>query len=248
MQKAVLLCVGLAVAVAQTSCTMVYCTGDGPLKREELGDWLGLAPKPAPEPQELQRRVAELKAVESGTFAGRFSMWGDSPVFDLNCGFLFEVPFTPAPGFVVKGRINRWALLWPGGQHGDWLFFDRVHKSVREFYISEDQWDFLVVGTDRADAYDVATRERVAAHATVDIPGLALGWMRVRNIAPVDRIGQTGLQALASPKTAFDKVGYEVRDTSIVLFGIFGWGRVNHGYYVQFLWIPFRVGTVRAPA
>jgi len=234
----------LALALAQGGCTMFMCSGDGPLKRSELGDWAGLAPRPAPDAKALEALVPELQKIESNTFAGRYSMWGDSGLFDLNCGMVFDIPFTPAPGMVVKGRLNPWLRFWPGGQHGDWVYFDRIHKHNRQFYASEDEWDALIVWHERSDAYDVATRERLASHRTDEFIGLGLGWTRVRDVVPVTRYGEAGLHALASPSVAPDQVLYQVRDGNIVLLGIFGWGRVNRWRYVQVLWIPIPVAKV----
>ena len=92
---------------------MFLCSGGGPLRREELGDWAGMAPKPAPDAKQLEALVRGLKTTTNMSFIGRFSLPGDASVFSLNCGQYYEVPFTPAPGLVVKGRMNPWLHLLP---------------------------------------------------------------------------------------------------------------------------------------
>ncbi len=231
------------LALAQGGCTMLnFCTGDGPMGREELGDWLGLAPKPAPEPEALAKTVADLKAMEHAGFSGRFSLPGDAGVFAIKLYFLTDIPFTPSASLMVKGRRNPWAIFVPGSQKGQWLYFDPKRPTMRSFYAAQDQWDFLVVWSDRADAYDVATRERVAVRRTDEVGGLGMGWFRLREVAPVDEYGEQGVHPLANPKVDPAKVKYLVRDGTTLLFGLIGWGRVNHERYIQLLWIPIAVG------
>jgi len=230
------------LAIAQSGCTMfICCDGEGPMKKEELGDWLGLAPKPAPEPQKLAGLVADLKQVKHAGFSGRYSLWGDAASLSVKFFYAMEVPFTPAPGLMVKGRKTG-SVLVPGGQHGDWLYFDPDKRIKKEFYASEDGWDCLVCWFGRWDAYDVATRERVAARKTDEIGGLWLGWTRVRDVEPVDEDGHCGVHPLANPRVDPAKVKYVVRDGSFLLFGLVGWGRVNHTRYLQLLWIPIPLG------
>ncbi len=236
---------GLALAaLALNGCTMfIFCDGGGPMARDELGDWLGLAPKPAPEPEKLAKLVEDLRQVKHAGFAGRYSLPGDAASLSLNFFFLFDIPFTPAPGLVVKGRRNPWRAFVPGSHHGDWLYFDPDKRDPKQFYAAQDQWTALLVWGDRADAYDVATRERVAARATNEIIGLGLGWTRVRDVMPLDREERAGVHALAQPKVDPAKLKYQVRDGNIILLGIVGWGRVNHKRYLQLLWIPIPIGS-----
>jgi len=240
----VLACMAIAgLALGQTGCTMfVLCDGGGPMKKEELGDWLGLAPKPAPEAAQLAKLVEDLKQVKHAGFAGRYSLPGDAASLSVKLFYAIELPFTPAPGLVVKGRKTG-SVLVPGGQRGDWLYFDPGKRAAKQFYASEDQWDCLLCWFGRADAYDVATRERVAVRTTGEIGGLWLGWTRVREVMPVDDDGRAGVHPLAGPKVDPAKVKYQVREGSFLLFGLVGWGRVNHTRYLQLLWIPIPIGS-----
>jgi len=97
----------------------IFCDGGGPMAKEELGDWLGLEALPAPEPEVLAERIADLKQVKHAGFAGRYSLPGDAASLSVKLFYAIEVPFTPAPGLVVKGRKTG-SVLVPGGQHGDW--------------------------------------------------------------------------------------------------------------------------------
>jgi len=230
------------VALAQSGCTMFMCDGGGPMDRKELGDWLGLEALPAPEPQKLAALVEDLKHVKHAGFAGRYSLPGDAASLSLKLFFLFDIPFTPAPGLIVKGRRNPWLSFVPGGQEGNWLYFDPDNPKKKQFYAAQKQWDALVVWSDRTDAYDVATRERVAARRADEVVGLGIGWVRVREVVPLDQNEAAGVHALASPKVDPAEIKYLVRDGSIVLLGIVGWGRVNHTRYLQLLWIPIPMG------
>jgi len=242
--RRLLLCAAAAcLAVSQAGCTMfIFCDGDGPLTKAELGDWLGLEPLPVPQPARIAAIARELKQVKHAGFSGRYSLPGDASVFAFNFLLVANVPFTPAPGLIVKGRHNPWLAFVPGGQHGDWLYFDPDKPSKRQFYATQQGWDCLLYWTDRADAYDVATGQRVAAQGFDEVIGLGLGWTRVREVAPVDMDGRPGVHPLASPKADPEKIKYEVRDGNIILLGILGWGRVNHKRYLQLLWIPIPIG------
>lgn len=243
MRKLLALVALAALALGQCGCTMfIFCDGEGPLAREELGDWLGLEARPAPEPAELAARVEELKGMQQAGFAGRYSLPGDAASLSFRLFFLFDIPFTPAPGLVVKGRRNPWLAFVPGGQRGDWLYFDPDKPAKKRFYASQDQWDALVVWCDRTDAYDVATRERVAAKRTDEMIGLGLGYTRVREVVPLDRDEVGGVHALADQHVDPAKVKYRVRDGTCLLLGIVGWGRVNHTRYLQLLWVPIPIG------
>jgi len=239
-----LVAMALGLMLTQSGCTMFLCSGGGTLSRAELGDWAGLGEKPAPSPTQLEGLVSDLKMVKSATFLGRFSLHGDSGAFALNCGQCYEVPFTPVSGVIIKGRMSPWARFVPSFQTGHWLYFHPTKKDTRTFYAAESEWGLLICGGERVDAYDVATRERVAARATEEFIGLGLGWTRTRQVRPVDRLGDAGLGPLVSTRTDLAKVRYQLRDANILLLGALGWGRVNHRRYIQVLWIPIPVATV----
>ena len=231
------------LALAQCGCMMFNCSGGGPLKREELGDYAGIPPQPAPDAAHLKVLVADLKTVESNTFAGRFSIDGDSSALWFSKGLFFEIPFTPVQGLTVKGRLNPWHRLLPCSLHGDWLYFHPFKKDRREFYASEDDWGALIMSSKRADVYDVASGAWVGSWRADDFIGLGLGWTRVRQVMPVDDYDEPGLSAVVPAKVSLSSVRYDVRDGNIVLLGIYGWGRVNRTRYIQILWIPIPVGT-----
>ena len=238
-----LLAVAAVVALGQSGCMFFAASGGGPLKRSELGDWAGMAPRPMPDAQQLKTLMADLKTLPNSTFTGRYSLRGDANVFATNFNEILDVPFTPAPGLRIKGRLNPWLRFVPGPQHGDWLYYDEKDASARQFYASEDEWDVLVGWGERVDCWDVATGQRVAARAITSVPGFALGWTRVRKVRPVDDTGLPGLNTIAYSKLPLSEARYDIREGNAVLLGALGWGRVNRTRYIQILWIPIPVGT-----
>ena len=72
--------------------------------------------------------------------------------------------------------------------------------------------------------------------------------MRVRRVTPIGRDGNPGLHAIVDPEVGLDEVKYELKDGTSILMGLFGWGRVNHSRYLQLLWIPIPIGTVKSPS
>jgi hypothetical protein len=235
----------VGVALVQSGCTFFAAGGGGALRREELGDWLGMAPMAKPDAQRLKGLMAELRAVPNRPFGSTYSLRGDANLFSANCNEIIDVPFTPAPGLRIKGRLNPWLRFVPGSQHGDWLYYDERDATARRFYASEDEWDALVAWGERVDCWEAASLERVAARAVTSVPGLGLGWTRVRKIRPVDATGVPGLNTIAYSKRSLSEAQYDARDGSIVLLGALGWGRVNRRRYLQILWLPIPVGRVR---
>ena len=231
-----------ALALCQAGCVFFVSDGGGPLRRSELGDWAGMAEKAKPSPAELEALIADLKTVPNQTLLGKFSLRGDASVFATNFNELLDVPFSPAPGLRIKGRLNPWLRFVPGPQHGDWFYFDEAKPAARQFYASEDEWDVLVGWGERVDCWDVATGERVGARGVISIPGFGLGWARVRKVRPVDRSGVPGLDALAYSKQPVSEALYDIRDGTSLLLGAVAWGRVNRTRYLQILWIPIPVG------
>lgn len=232
-----------ALALSQAGCTMfVFCDGGGPMAYQELGNWAGLAPGTPPEAARLAELVEELKVVRHGGFAGRYSLPGDAAALHLNFLLVNDVPFTPAPGLVVKGRRNPWLRFVPGAHSGHWLYFDPLKKLPHQFYAAERSWSALLAWGARSEAYDVATRQRVAARRVEEVIGLGLGWTRVREVVPLDAEEEPGMHALAGPKADPATAKWLVRDGNILLLGIVGWGRVNHTRYLQLLWVPIPIG------
>ena len=240
--------VGAALLMVSTSgCMFFAAKGGGPLKRSELGAWAGIAASPLPDAERLSALVKRLKLTRMNIFTGRYSQVRGPLAADLNFGHPCEYPFTPARGMRVKGRFNQWPRLLPGSRHGDWLYYVESRGNHREFYASETDWDcgFLVLGyllaDDQVDAFDVTTRERVAAQKS-NIFLTPLVYMRVRRVLPVDTKGRSGLHALVDPKTNLAEARYNLRDGTALLMGAVAWGRVNRRRYTQILWIPIAVG------
>ena len=229
--------------VLASGCTMFLCEGGGPLRQDELGEWCGLREANPPSPQELAAQAAEVEKTRNRVFAGKFSIPADLPIFALSFGMVYEIPFTPAPGLIVKGEMNLlWSLFVPGRQDGRWLFFHPRRPEGRRFLATESEWGWLLFGTDSANAYDVASGRLVAAQRTDEFGGFGLGWMRVRRILPVGRSDIPGLDGVVSPNLPLENLRYDLRDANILLLGLVGWGRVNHTRYIQLLWVPIPVG------
>ncbi len=231
-----------ALVVAQSGCMFFAASGGGPLQRSELGDWAGMSEKAKPSPQGLESLIGRLKATPNRPFLGKYSLRGDAGLFAANFNEILDVPFTPVPGLIIKGRLNPWLRFVPGPQHGDWLYYDQRDAEARQFYASEDEWDAVVAWGERVDCWDLATGERVAARAVISVPGFGLGWTRVRKVRPVDDTGLPGLNTVAYSKRPLADAQYDIRDGSILLLGALGWGRVNRRRYIQILWLPIPIG------
>ena len=237
-----------AAALVQSGCSFFALPGGGPLERDELGDWAGIAARPLPEPQHLQARVKRLAFCAHDPLDSEYSWQGGPWGCELlSFGAPREVPFTPAWGLQVMGRFNRWLRLLPGRRHGDWLYRHPSGAGSRQFYASQDEWgaglilgDLLLRGA-VCNACDVATRERVAAQQSAIVLS-ALGYVRIRRVRPVGVDGEPGLHGLAHPRLDATDVRYEVKDGTALLAGILGWGRVNHRLYIQVLWTPISMG------
>lgn len=236
----------LALGLMAGGCRFRYADGGGPLPREELGHWSGMAPEPAPDAATLAAKLAELKAIPLPSFRplrGEYAYtegphWLSTAIPDP-----WDFPFAPARGLVVKGSFPFWARAIPGTRRGHYLFYKPSDPAARVIYATERQWgcglffgDFLW-SRQRVDAYVAASGERVAAKATSCFLGWGLGPTRLRQVLPVDKDGSRGLHALADSRTPPDAVRYHLRDARFVLFGLIGWGRVNHRRYIQLLWL-----------
>ena len=243
----------LFVISLMSGCTFFAASGGGPLKRSELGDWAGIRAEAPPEPEALSSIVKDLEHCSLDWFAGTYSFQEDIPFGGsfLYYGNPYEIPFIPARGLTIKGKFNPWLRLIPGSRHGDWLYFS-PKSGTRRFYASENEWgggmlligDLLFAG-DQVNAYDITTRERVAARKT-NIALSLIGYTRIRRVTPIGRDGKHGLHAIVDPEVGLDEVKYELKDGTSILMGLFGWGRVNHRRYLQLLWIPIPTGTVKS--
>ena len=249
-KKAVQIMAVLFVISLTNGCAFFGASGGGPLSRTQLGDWAGIKDEGAPQPEALMAVVQTIEGYSMNPFAGEIHLKKDGWGSSLNYGDPREIPFTPTRGLHIKGKFNPWLRLIPSKRHGDWLYY-KPQSSDRRFYASEGEWgsgmlfaDFLLAG-DKANAYDIATRQRVAARKT-NIALFLIGYTRVRRIAPVGPDGKPGLLAVSDPGVGLDTVKYDYKDGTAVLMGIIGWGRVNHRRYFQFLWIPIPMGAVKS--
>ena len=240
----------LFVLSLTTGCAFFGASGGGPLDRAQLGDWAGVKDEGAPQAEALAVIVQALEGYSMNPFAGEIHLKKDGWGSSLNYGDPREIPFTPTRGLHVKGKFNPWLRLVPSSRHADWLYYS-PESGKRRFYAAESEWgagmliaDFLLAG-DRASAYDIATRQRVAARKT-NVALTLIGYARVRRITPVGSDGKPGLVAVSDPSVDIDTVKYDYKDGTAVLIGIIGWGRVNHKRYFQFLWIPIPVGTIES--
>jgi len=249
---------GLAAALACAGCCRFrYADGGGPLAREELGDWAGMPPEPAPDASALAAKLADLKAIRLPSFRplrGEYAYTEDPHWLSTEIPDPWDFPFAPARGLVVKGTFPFWARAVPGTRRGHYVYYQPANPAARAFYAVERQWgcglfvgDFLW-STARVDAYDAATREPVAAKAIGCVLGWGFGPTRFRQILPVGRDGRRGLHALADPAVPLSEARYDVRDAHLMLLGLLGWGRVNHRRYIQFFWTLIPVGTATRTA
>jgi hypothetical protein len=236
-----------AIALGSGGCTFFACSGDGPLKREELGNWAGLTPWPEPAAAAMYRRIKTLKQIPVPTFrpfAGRYGYTEGPHWLSTVLPDPWDVPLTPVPGYEVRGTFSFWLRLVPSGRNGHWVYSPADGGEGREFYAGERAQgiglllgDFLYSAS-RAEAFDTQRLDRVAARQ-MDVPLVYGLWStRVRSILPVDDEGRPGLHALRDPELDPYDARYELKDGRIWLLGLFGWGRVNHRYYLQLLWVP----------
>jgi hypothetical protein len=114
-----------SILLSSSGCTFLACSGDGPLKREELGNWAKLAPWPEPEARDLRRRTARLRQIPvpsyrpfAGEYGYREGPRGLSRLAPGPC----SVPLTPAPGYAVRGTSSLWLRLAPSLRLGEWLY------------------------------------------------------------------------------------------------------------------------------
>ena len=236
-------------SLAQSGCTFFALSGGGPLSRDELGNWTGIKEKPLSDVAALQTLVNELKSISHNPFAGKYSYSGNVPGSFLSFGDIREFPFLPTRGLALKAKQNGWLYLVPCKRHSDFLFYQPAVKSSREIYATKDGWGigipltFDLYGEEQANAYDVSTRVRVASQKVNSLL-LYLGWGRIRRVIPVSEEGKSGLYAIADSTIDLSEVRYNIKDGNVILWGLFGWGRVNYKRYIQILWIPIPLGRI----
>ncbi len=240
-----------ALGLLAGCCPLHHVSGGGPLAREELGDWAGMAPRPAPEPAALAAKVAELKAIPLPSFRpfrGEYA-YSEGPHW-LSTGIPDPWDFPPARGMVVKGTFPFWARAIPCTRRGQYVYYSPSNPAARVIYATEEQWgcalffgDFLWSHA-RVDAWDAASRERVAAKTMSCFLGWGFGPTRFCQVLPVGPDGTRGLHAFGDSRAPLDALRYDLRDAHLVMLGLFGWGRVNHRRYIQLLWLPVPVSTI----
>jgi len=243
----------MVLLLVQSCCSFLGASGGGPLTRQELGDWAGIPARAAPAPEELGPRLDALKAIPLPSFRpgrGEYAYtegphWLSTAIPDP-----WDSPFVPARGYVVKGTFPLWRRAVPCTRRGHFVYY-APSGAARELYALEEQWGCgLFVGdfiwsSERADAYDVASRQRVAASTMGCVLGWGVGWSRLRRVVPTTSVGGPGLHAAADRKISLSDIRYDVREGNSVLLGLVGWGRVNRRRYAQVLWIPVPIGPAR---
>ncbi len=254
-----LLLVGLlAVTGALASgCTFFACDGGGPLTRDELGDWAAISEGAKPTAEEMRQ-------LHEGDDWGPFD-WGayfrtGHWRIDLSMprpGLVDWEPhssldFPTMPGYETRFMYPSYRWLFPSARHGVSLIMPKAGRQasdLRKFFGSRHGYglgfilgEFLLSGSTR-NLYDNSTQERVAASKANIFLSWA-GYVRVREVVPVDDHGDAGLVVLKDMDTELSAVRYQLKDGTCLLLGILGWGRVNHKRYIQLLWIPISVGQV----
>ena len=226
-----------ALALMQAGCcTFLRSRGGGPLKREELGDWAGLALMPLPEREEARRQVRRLARILNDRMDGEY--------VDVH-----GVSFAPTEGVMVRRIGHPWTWGLPGHRHADVLACNAAIKDSRQFLGTVEGWGLGGYVGDYVHAWrqitlsDVETGEPVAAKR-FEVIGTPLGYMRTRLVWPASPVGDANLRVAAPPGVFLGDVPYVLADGSTVLGGLYGWGRVNRTRYIQILWLPIAVGPV----
>jgi hypothetical protein len=240
-----------AASLTQAGCTFFACSGGEPLSRAELGDWAGIRELERPDASTLDYLREE--DYWPPLSVNRWDVAGDSLGFSLTVpGDPWSVPFTPLAGYRIRFKLPHLLRLLPSVREGVYLYLPRHGSRAREFYAAKKEHggglilgDLLYAGY-TANAYDAATHERVAAAKSTIVLGWGLLYTRYRRVLPVDEDGDKGLGIFAGGRASPSRVRYDVKDGTISLLGLIGWGRVNRKRYLQLLWIPIPIGTVDA--
>jgi hypothetical protein len=257
IRRVVILTLVGMVVVSTTGCTFFACSGGGPLRYDELGDWAGI-----PERKLTSEQIAELRGGDDWGFVDWGAMWrtgrwrfpADLWTLWLPMpGHTWRVPFTLARGYELRYVFPRYKWWYPSARDGAMLFVapaKRRDSGVREFHASQHQWglgiligDLLLAGS-TANAYESSTGTRVAAEHGNFFLGYGVGYTRVRTVMPVDEEGGSGLHVLRDRSVGLSDVRYALKDGTVLLLGAVAWGRVNRKRYIQILWIPIPVGKV----
>jgi hypothetical protein len=223
------------ILVMSAGCSFFACSGGGPLTRSELGDWCGFSDPGAPSFRERQQLVEKLSRTPNMPLAGMIC-WSKSD---------WRARSNPiADGLDVNGFHNVWGFFLPGKNTTHWLLRLRQLEGSRKFYGRSDSWSlgfiigyYLFFCTDM-NVWDVETLERVGfAKGRAFLGGLLYHRHAYIRLNPA-------LVHYADPRTKLVDAQFVLKDGSLLLLGVIGWGRVNHKRYIQILWIPIPVGTV----
>jgi len=243
------LCAAVTAAALMLNgcCSFIDAPGDGPLGRDELGDWLGMSAAAELPPRDLEKKEEDLRLCINDLFAGEYST--------SEANRLESHPL--AVDLDMDGRSNFWLHLFPSFRQAHWLFHRRYTRNTRRFYANERKWglgwllpiplgELLFCGR-QIDAYDVDSGKRVGSVRSL-IFLTPLFCVRERVVRPVDTVGRPGLRAIIDAGKDMSAIQYEAKDATVILLGALGWGRVNHRAYAQVLWIPIPLWSVGVTA
>jgi len=212
----------LGLLAALNGCSFFHCSGGGPLTRDELKDWAGI-PDAAGSDAESLRLKAESLREET---AKPYELWVVHSRGESRFGLL--------PGTVDYERMS-WREIDGGGKV--------------EIYSAGSTWGSgafigdIIAGGRLNNAYDLASGNRVAA-SMATIYGTPLGYHRKRLVLPVENTQPAENSHTMLLGGGDNQPLYNLKDGTVILGGLAGWGRVNHKKYIQILWIPIPVGKV----
>ncbi|MFW6161504.1 MAG: hypothetical protein ACODAJ_01975 [Planctomycetota bacterium] len=233
---------GLAVVLATAlvplcgCCTFLGSRGGGALRRAELGDWAELPLRPLPDRPVVRERVDALQRIINDRMNGEF--------VDTE-----GVSFAPTEGAMVRRAGHPWTWFLPGQRYTDVLVYDPGAKDSRQFLGTIEGWGLGVYVGDYLHAwrqlslYDVASGRPVAAKR-FEVYATPLAYARWRLVWPAAPMGQPTILAATHPGVDLADVRYVLRDGTVLLGGLVGWGRVNRVRYLQALWLPIPVGRI----
>jgi len=210
----------MGALAALNGCSFFHCSGGGPLTREELGNWAGIPDTAGSDVKSLRLKAEKLKSEPPKPY----ELWVVHARGEGRFGFL--------PGSSNYERMS-WRELDGGGKV--------------EIYSAGTTWGSgafigdIIAGGRLNNAYDLASGMRIAA-SMVSIYGTPLGYHRKRMIFPVEEVRPTEHNNATVLAGNDKKPLYNLKDGTVILGGIVGWGRVNHKKYIQIFWIPIPIG------
>lgn len=222
-----LLLLSLSIAVCCSGCTFWACDGGGPLSKEEAYSIYGRLPG----------GMSDEQKESAAMMLDKFRL-GKVPTTDVAFLGLDDSQYG-----LIKGRRT----TDPRGIMGEplpipivgwWHYrtaieYDRDGGNVQFF--ADDTllcppWPLMVLPIPcwtRGAQYAPATGQEVATGGMVGTPILPV-------ICYVDGVTPVHME----PALKGAPVEYCVRNAFCIAFGALAWGRVNHRYYAQLLWVP----------